>query len=160
MFFFKSHINFFKIKFVSLWVHINARPNCVIVDNLYWTYIFQDTTTNHASGHIVVFRNFPKPGFIGLVKESWMYMLSPLLPSEWMLHCVYPVWPCSGFSLIFQDEIFHEYPMIFQDKYLIGLIRNPFPIPYLSRLVFIHPSLLQDYFQGGCILTKVLYVTS
>ena len=39
-----------------------------IVDHLYWTSVFQDTTTNHASGHIVVFRNPPKPGFIGSVK--------------------------------------------------------------------------------------------
>ena len=120
----------------------------IIVDHLSWTSVFQDTTTNHASGHIVVFRNSSKPGFIGPFKESWRYMLSSLLPSEWTWHCVYPIWQCSGFSIIFQDGIFHESPMIFQDEYLIGLIINSFPIPYPSWLVFIHPSLLQDRFQG------------
>ena len=57
-------------------------PNCLIFENLSYPSIFQDTTTNHAYGRIVVFENFPKPDFIGPVKESWRYMISPILPSN------------------------------------------------------------------------------
>ena len=56
---------FCRIKVVPFWVHLNAIPTCVIITNLSTTPIFQDIITNHASGRIVVFRNFFKPVFIG-----------------------------------------------------------------------------------------------
>ena len=67
-----------KIKLVYFWVHLNTRPNCVIVENLYWPYLLQDTTTNNASDRIVVFRNFLNPDLIGSVKYSWRYVLSSI----------------------------------------------------------------------------------
>ena len=54
----------FKIKLVSLWVHLNIRPNCVISENLSWPYVFQYATTNHEYICIVVLRNSTKPYFI------------------------------------------------------------------------------------------------
>ena len=46
-----------KIRNKYFWVHFNGRPNFVTVQNLYWPSVFQDTITNHASSHIVVFSN-------------------------------------------------------------------------------------------------------
>ena len=133
---------------MSLWVQLIARPNCVIIDNLSWTSLLQYTTTNHTSGSILVFRNFPKHDFIGTVKDSWRCVVSSLLSIEWKWQFIYTIWTCSGFSIIFQNEIFHESPIIFQDESFIGMIRNSFPILYLYWLGCIHPSLLQDHFQG------------
>ena len=48
-----------KLKLVPFLVHFNARPNCLIVDSLSWSSVFQDTYNNHASVRIVVFSNFP-----------------------------------------------------------------------------------------------------
>ena len=59
-----------KIKLVPFWFHLNAIPNFVIDNNLSCTSVFQDTTNNHTSSHIVVFRNFPKPDFIDPVDKS------------------------------------------------------------------------------------------
>ena len=95
------------------WVHLNVRTTCVIFSNLFWNSVFQYTITNHTSGSILVTNNFHKPDFIGPVKESWRYMLLLIIPSEWMWHYVYIIWPCPGLSMIFQDEIFYECPMIF-----------------------------------------------
>ena len=119
---------FCKIKLFSFWVHLNAIPTCVIIYNLSWTYVFHYTTTYHATGSIVVHVNSPKPDFIGTATDSWRYMILYLLPSDWMWHCFYIIWSCPGFSIIFHDEIFYEYPMIFLDWYLIGSIKNIFPI--------------------------------
>ena len=80
---------FCNIKLMSFWVHPNVGTNCVTVTNLAWPYMFQYTTTNYASGRIVVTRKFPNPDLIGPVDYSWRYMISSLLPSEWTLHCVY-----------------------------------------------------------------------
>ena len=52
------------------WVHLNDRPNFVVVQNLYWAYLLQDTTNNHNSDCIVLFINLTKSYFIGPVKES------------------------------------------------------------------------------------------
>ena len=57
-----------KIKLVYFWFHLNSIPNCVIVDKLFWPSVFQYTTSNHASGRIVVFQNFIKTYYIGAVK--------------------------------------------------------------------------------------------
>ena len=69
------------IKLVSFWVHFNARPNFVIVENFSCTFAFQYTTTNHSSGCIVIFRNFLKTYFSGPMKESCRCMISYLCPS-------------------------------------------------------------------------------
>ena len=57
-----------KIKLVSLWVHLNVRPNCVVFDNLSWNSLLQYTNTNHKSDKIVVLSNTPKPDVVGPVK--------------------------------------------------------------------------------------------
>ena len=57
-----------KPELVSFWVCLNARPNFVIVGDLFWPSIFLDTTSNHTSTRLLLFINFPKPGFISLVK--------------------------------------------------------------------------------------------
>ena len=101
-----------KVKILSFWVHLNIIPTWVNIMNLYWPPIFQDIIINHASGWIAVFSNFLKSDFIGPIKESWRYMILSLLPSEWMWHCVYLIWPCF-FLNDFQDKIFYKYPMIF-----------------------------------------------
>ena len=54
---------------MSLWVHLNIRPTCLIVDNLSSTSVLQYTTTNHASDRIVSTINFVKPDYIGTVSE-------------------------------------------------------------------------------------------
>ena len=48
-------------------VHLNTRPNCVIVENLSWTSVLQDTTNNYTFDHIVVvvLSNFIKPDLLG-----------------------------------------------------------------------------------------------
>ena len=48
----------FKIKLFPIWVHLDFRPNFVIVENLYCPSISQYTTNNHAYIHIEVFRKF------------------------------------------------------------------------------------------------------
>ena len=93
-----------KIKILYFWVNLNARPNFVIVENLYWPSALQDTNTNHAYGFIVLFRNLPTPYLVGPVKDSWRYILSPLLSSECMWQCFHPIWPCPVFSIIFHDK--------------------------------------------------------
>ena len=57
-----------KIKFVYFWVHLNFRPYFIIFDNLSWTFTFQYTPTNHASGCNLVLGKFPNPDFIVTVK--------------------------------------------------------------------------------------------
>ena len=131
-----------KIEIISLWVHLNGIPTCVIFANLSWPSMIQYSTNNHASSYIVVTSNFPNPDCIGPVKYSGSYIILSFLPSEWTWHCVYPIWPCSGFSMPFQDKIFHESPIIFQDEYLIGSIINYSPIPYIYWLGCINLSLL------------------
>ena len=105
-----------KIKIVSLWVHLNAIPPCVIVKNLSWPPIFQDFITNRASGCILVFSHLFKPYYIIKIKELWTYMLFYFLPSEWMRHCVYLLWPCPGFSIISRMK----YIMILQWSFRIN----------------------------------------
>ena len=61
---------FCKIMIVYLWVNLDTRPNCVVVQNLYWTSVLQDITTYHTSGLIVVFHNFTMPYSIDPVNES------------------------------------------------------------------------------------------
>ena len=117
-----------KIQLLSLWVHLNAIPTFVIVVNLSWHSTFQDTNTNPASSRII--------------KETWRYMPSFLIPNWWMWHCVLKKMTRSWFIDDFQDEIFHESPMIFHDEYLIWSIRNSFMFLYISWLGCIHPSIL------------------
>ena len=93
---------FCKIMLVYFWVHLNTRPTYVIVHNLYLPSVLQDTTTNHTSGCIVVLRNLSKPYFFGPVKYSWRCIISYLIPSCWTWHCVYLIWTCPGFSMIFR----------------------------------------------------------
>ena len=50
----------------------------VIVMNLFWTPKLQDIITNHASICLVVFNSFLRPDFLGIIKESWRYMLLSL----------------------------------------------------------------------------------
>ena len=95
-----------KIRLVSFWVNLNDRHSCVIVYNLYWTSVFKDATNKNSHDCIVVFRNFHRPDFIGTVKESWWYMLSPVLPSSWIWHCAYPIWSSPGFSMNFRMKYF------------------------------------------------------
>ena len=121
---------------VSFWVHLNAGPNSVIVENLSWPSVFQDTSINHTSCCLVLFSHFPKPGFIGPFKESCRYILSHLLPSEWTWHYVYIIRPCPGFSVIFRIKYF-------MDEYLIGSMINYFTIFYLSWVGCINPSIMQ-----------------
>ena len=121
-----------KIKAVYLWVHLNVRPTFVIVENLSCPYLLQDTTNNHASGSIVVNINFPQPGFIGSFKESWVYMPLFLLPVWFNVKLCLSHITISLFLNDFQDEISHDYPMIFPDWYMIGSISNPFPITSIS----------------------------
>ena len=138
---------FCRIKLASFWVHMNVRPTCVIVVNLSCPYVLKDTTNNHAYGGIVVNINFPKLGFIGPVMESWMYMLSPLLPGEITWHCVYPIQTCNVLSMIFQDEIFYEsiyvlfwYIMKYTD---IVIVKGIFKYRYINNSVCIEFS-IQD----------------
>ena len=93
---------------VSFWFHLNAIPTCVIFGSITCPYVLQYTTTNYTYDHIVVKINFPDPGFIGTVTYSWRYIISSLISGEWTWHCVYPIWPRPGFSMIFQDEISYE----------------------------------------------------
>ena len=95
-----------KIRILPFWFHLNVRPTCVIIMNLYWPPIFQDIITNHDFGCLVVFIKFLNPEYIGSIKDSWRYMLFSLLTSEWMWHCVYLVWPCLGLSIIFRVKYF------------------------------------------------------
>ena len=95
-----------KIKFVYFWVRLNVIPPFVVFTNLSWSPIFQDIITNHVYGWIVVLRHFLKPDFIGTGIESWRYMLLSLLPSEWIWHYVFLIWPCTGFSMIFRMKYF------------------------------------------------------
>ena len=95
-----------RIILVSFWVHFNIIPTCVIVASLFWSYVFQDTTTNHAYTHIIVNINFLYPYYIGIVMDSCRYMILSFLPREWMGHCVYLIWPCPGFSMIFRVKYF------------------------------------------------------
>ena len=97
-----------RIKLVYFWVHINVILTCVIVENFSWPSVFQDIITNNAYGSILVNINFPNTDFIGPVTESWRYMLSPLLPGDRTWHYVYLTWPCLGFLINFQDDIFYE----------------------------------------------------
>ena len=129
-----------KIMLVCFWFHLNARPNCVVVQNLSRTYVLHDNTTNHNYYCIVVLHNPPKTNFIGPVKDSCRCVISYLLPSKWTGHYVYTICTCTGLSMVFQDE------------YLTGSMLNYFPIPSLSWLVCIHPYLMQKQFQGGCDL--------
>ena len=95
---------FCKIEPVSFWVQLNSIPNCVIDENLYWPYVIQYTTKNHTSGCIAVLIIPPKPDIIGKLKEPRRCILSYLIPSEWMWHFVYPIWPCTSLSIMFQGE--------------------------------------------------------
>ena len=52
-----------KIKLVSFWVHLNVRPTCVIFTNLYWLSVLKYTTSNHASGCILVTIILPEYDF-------------------------------------------------------------------------------------------------
>ena len=72
----------FKNKRFYLWNHLNTIPTCVIITNLFWPPIFQYIINNHASGRIVVFRNFIKPDSNRPINYSWRFMLLSLLPSE------------------------------------------------------------------------------
>ena len=103
-----------KIKLLYFWVNLGARPTCVTVANLYRTPIWYDITTNHAYGHIAVFRNPP---------QAWFYWDSQLVLE------VYDITPSSKWVTIklclshmtilwflndFQDDIFHEASIIFR----------------------------------------------
>ena len=57
-----SYQFFCRIELVYFWVHLNAISTCVIIMKISWPPIFQDIITNHASGCILVFRNFLNPG--------------------------------------------------------------------------------------------------
>ena len=105
---------FCRIKLVSFWVHLNVRPTFVIFEKLSWPSVFQYTTNNHAPGRILVNINFPNTYFIGMVTESWRYMLLSLIPSEWTWHCVYLLWIYPGFSIIFRIKSFMSLQLSFQ----------------------------------------------
>ena len=95
-----------KTELVYFLFQLNSRPNCLIVDNLSWSSVFQDNTNNHTSGLILVFGNFLKPDFIGSVNYSWRYIISCLLPTDWTWNLACPILPWPGFSMMFQDEYF------------------------------------------------------
>ena len=71
----------YKIKLVSFWVHLNARPSCVIVENPSWPSVFLYTTTNNASGRIVLFIKSSKPDYMAsqLVMGVYYIIYSPKL---------------------------------------------------------------------------------
>ena len=69
-----------KIMIVYLWVNLDTRPNCVVVQNLYLPSVLNYTTTNYNSGCIVVFYNLTYPDFIVNVKESHRCLISYFLP--------------------------------------------------------------------------------
>ena len=120
-----------EIMLVYIWVHINSRPNCVILHNLSWPSILQDTTINHTYGCNILFKKKSNTDLISTAKDSQRCMLSYHLTREWTWHYFYPIWPYPGFSMIFQDE------------YLISSMINSFPVPPLYWVVFIGPSLPQ-----------------
>ena len=71
----------FKPYFIYFWRHLKDRPKCIDVRYLPWPSIPQSTTATNTFGFIVVFRNFAKPDFFGLVKYSWRRILSYLSQS-------------------------------------------------------------------------------
>ena len=95
-----------RIKLLSFWVLLNAIPAFLMITDLSWPSILQYIITNHASGQVVVFRNFFKTNFIETIKESWRYILLSLLPSELMWHCVQLIWPYTVFSMIIRMKYF------------------------------------------------------
>ena len=64
---------------VSFWVHLKARPNYNILQNLYWPPMLQYITTNYTSGCILVFRTSTQPYFVGPVKYLQRYIISYVL---------------------------------------------------------------------------------
>ena len=93
---------------------LTITPGAIIV-NISWYSVFKYTTTDHNPDCIVVYINFIDPDYISTVSEFWRYMLLSLLTCDWTWHYVYIILSCPGFSIIFQGEIFYEYPMIFLD---------------------------------------------
>ena len=55
-----SDLIFCEITPLYFWVQLNAKPNCVVVQNLYWTSVIKDTTTKHTFGCTILLRNFTK----------------------------------------------------------------------------------------------------
>ena len=53
----------------------------LFVDNLSWNDILQDSTTIHAYGRFVALGNFLTLDIIRTFKESWRYMIPPLIQS-------------------------------------------------------------------------------
>ena len=61
--------------FVSFYIHPNALPYCVVVQNLFYNSVLHDTTTNHTYISIVVFISFTNNDLSGTVKKSQMNMI-------------------------------------------------------------------------------------
>ena len=98
---------------VFLWVYLNTRYSCVVIQSLYWTSVLQGTATKHTSVFSVVLQIFPKTDLIDTFKESYRWMISYLLPSEWKWHCVYLIWTCPGFSIISMMKYFMRFQWYF-----------------------------------------------
>ena len=102
-----------EIKLVYFWIHLDARPNFVIVYNLSCPSLFQYTNKNHASGRILVSRSFSKAWF-HWDSQVVMELYSIITYLKWvnMTLCLsHSIMFC--FISNFRDKILHESPMVF-----------------------------------------------
>ena len=145
-----------KIEIISLWVHLNGIPTCVIFANLSWPSMIQYSTNNHASSYIVVTSNFPNPDCIGPVKYSGSYIILSFLPSEWTWHCVYLIWPCPFFSMIFSKKFLwgsNDLSRLIIDRVNKKLLSDS--IPFLCG---IYSLLSASLWIPGCVWLILSYV--
>ena len=70
---------YYFITLLSVWIHLKARPKCLVVQYLSCVYVYQDTTTNHIYVHKVLSRKFSKPNFIGTTMDSQRHVISCLI---------------------------------------------------------------------------------
>ena len=135
------------IKFLSLWVCVYSRPNCLIIENIYSSPTFKDITNNQYSGGVVVFVNSPKPYFCtsqGGPEGIYYLPFSQVSECDTVSIPSYHVMIYRWFSGWSLSWVSNE----FWGECSIGSIRNSFSIPYLSCMIYIHRSLMQDHFQG------------
>ena len=130
-----------KIKLFPFWVQLNARHTCVIVANIYWPYLFKDSTNNCASSRIVVFSNFPKPGFIGPVPS--------IIPSTKLVTVTLCI---SHMTMLWFPNDF--------SGWVIDRVNNELLSNYSYFLVVIYFTFSTTVTIPGCVLFNVLYVVS
>ena len=116
-------ISFFIVLF-SVYNHLIAGPNFLVVKYQYLIPVLQDTTTNHIYGYNIIFSSFSRLISLGIFYHDFFQL-------ELIWYSVCTSWSCQGFWINLQDE------------YLKMLMCHSLPVPLLSWLGCIWPYLLQ-----------------